>query len=155
MKAIRFHEHGTLDVLRYEDAPDPAIGATAVRMRQGEAVRVWGRGSGVASAAIQIAKLFHCRVISTAGSDEKLAKARDLGADETINHSTQDITAEVKRLTGKRGVDVVFEHVGQATWTHRYMSIAAEGRYVTCDTTTAPDASLDLRYLFSKNLQLI
>jgi len=125
------------------------------RMQVGETVLVLGAGSGVGSAAIQIAKLFHGRVIATAGTDEKLAKARELGADETINHSTQDITAEVKRVTGKRGVDVVFEHVGLATWTHSYMSLATGGRLVTCGVTTGYDAQLDLRYLFSKNLSLI
>src|SRR5207248_9416410 len=84
-----------------------------------------------------------------------ISKSPYLGTNETINQSTQDITTEVKRITGKRGVDVVFEHVGQATWTHSYMSLAAGGRLVTCGTTTGHDASLDLRYLFSKNLQLI
>lgn len=125
------------------------------RMQAGETVLVLGAGSGVGSAAIQIAKLFHGRVIATAGSDEKLAKAKELGADETINHSTQDIGAEVKRITGKRGVDVVFEHVGTATWTHSYMSLGTGGRLVTCGVTTGYDAQLDLRYLFSKNLSLI
>jgi len=125
------------------------------RMQLGDTVLVLGAGSGIGSAAIQIAKLFHARVIATAGTDEKLAKARELGADETINHSTQDITAEVKRITGKRGVDVVFEHVGLATWTHSYMSLATGGRLVTCGVTTGYDAQLDLRYLFSKNLSLI
>jgi NADPH:quinone reductase-like Zn-dependent oxidoreductase len=125
------------------------------RMRLGDTVLVIGAGSGVGSAAIQIVKLFHGRVITVAGSDAKLAKARELGADETINHATQDITAEVKRLTGKRGVDVVFEHVGQATWNHSYMSLATGGRLVTCGVTSGYEANLDLRYLFSKNLSLI
>ncbi len=125
------------------------------RMRAGDTVLVIGAGSGVGSAAIQIVKLFHGRVITVAGSDAKLAKARELGADETINHATQDITAEVKRITGKRGVDVVFEHVGQATWNHSYMSLATGGRLVTCGVTSGYEASIDLRYLFSKNLSLI
>jgi len=125
------------------------------RMRAGDTVLVIGAGSGVGSAAIQIVKLFHGRVITVAGSDAKLAKAREIGADETINHATQDITAEVKRLTGKRGVDVVFEHVGQATWNHSYMSLATGGRLVTCGVTSGYEANLDLRYLFSKNLSLI
>jgi NADPH:quinone reductase-like Zn-dependent oxidoreductase len=125
------------------------------RMRIGDTVLVIGAGSGVGSAAIQIVKLFHGRVITVAGSDAKLAKARELGADETINHATQDITAEVKRMTGKRGVDVVFEHVGQATWNHSYMSLATGGRLVTCGVTSGYEANLDLRYLFSKNLSLI
>jgi NADPH:quinone reductase-like Zn-dependent oxidoreductase len=125
------------------------------RMRIGDTILVIGAGSGVGSAAIQIVKLFHGRVITVAGSDAKLAKAREIGADETINHATQDITAEVKRITGKRGVDVVFEHVGQATWNHSYMSLATGGRLVTCGVTSGYEANLDLRYLFSKNLSLI
>lgn len=125
------------------------------RMRPGDTVLVIGGGSGVGSAAIQIVKLFHGRVIATAGSDAKLEKARELGADDVINHTTGDITAEVKRITGKRGVDVAFEHVGVATWNHSYMSLATGGRLVTCGVTSGYDANIDLRYLFSKNLSLI
>jgi NADPH:quinone reductase-like Zn-dependent oxidoreductase len=125
------------------------------RLQAGETVLVLGAGSGVGSAAIQIAKLFHCRVITTAGNDAKLAKARELGADEVINHTTQDIAAEVRRLTNKRGVDVVIEHVGTATWQKSFMSLGVNGRLVTCGNTTGYDAAIDLRYLFNRHLSLL
>ncbi len=124
-------------------------------LRAGEEVLILGAGSGVGSAAIQIAKLFHARVIATAGSDQKLAKARDLGADEVINHSTQDIHQEVKRLTEKRGVDVVFEHVGAATWEKSMMGLAPGGRLVTCGATTGADVRIELRYLFGRQLSVL
>lgn len=125
------------------------------QMRAGETVLVLGAGSGVGSAAIQVAKLFHGRVIATAGSDAKLAKARELGADEVINHSTQDIAAEVKRLTERRGVDIVIEHVGTATWQKSFSSLATNGRLVTCGATTGYDAGVDLRYLFNRHLSVL
>lgn len=124
-------------------------------LRAGEEVLILGAGSGVGSAAIQIAKLFQARVIATAGSDEKLAKARELGADEVINHSSQDIHQEVKRLTEKRGVDVVFEHVGAATWEKSMMSLAPGGRLVTCGATTGADVRVELRYLFGRQLSVL
>jgi len=113
---------------------------------------VLAAGSGVGTCAIQIAKLAGARVIATAGTAAKLAKARELGADETINHSEQDILAESRRLTGKRGVDVVIEHVGVATWEKSVSSLANGGRLVTCGATTGYDARTDLRQLFAKNL---
>ena len=128
---------------------------TRARLQPGEDVLVLAASSGVGSAAIQIAKLFQCRVIATAGGEEKLAKTRALGADHAINHYTQDISAEVKKLTGKRGVDVVIEHVGIATWPKSLESLAPAGRLVTCGATTGFDAALDLRYLFSKQWSLL
>ncbi len=125
------------------------------QLRPGEDVLVLGAGSGVGSAAIQIARLFGARVIATAGTDEKLAKARELGAADLINHSTQDIHQEVKRLTGKRGVDVVFEHVGEATWEKSMMSLAPAGRLITCGATTGPDVHIDVRYLFGRQLSVL
>ncbi len=124
-------------------------------LQPGEEVLVLGAGSGVGSAAIQIAKFLGARVIATAGSEEKLAKARELGADETINHSKQKIHEEVKRLTGKRGVDVVFEHVGTATWDDSVASLAPGGRLITCGATTGYDAKIDLRFLFSRQLSIL
>jgi NADPH:quinone reductase-like Zn-dependent oxidoreductase len=123
-------------------------------LQPGEDVLVLGAGSGVGSAAIQIAKFFGARVIATAGSDEKLAKARELGADHVINHKAQKIRDEVRRITNKRGVDVVFEHVGTATWDDSLASLALAGRLVTCGNTTGYDAKLDLRFLFSRQLSL-
>ncbi|HUS08599.1 MAG TPA: zinc-binding dehydrogenase [Bryobacteraceae bacterium] len=125
------------------------------RLQPGEHVLVLGASSGVGSAAIQLAKLFHCRVIATAGGDEKLAKARALGADDVIDHYAQDIAAEVKRITARRGVDVVFEHVGAATWSKSVESLAPDGRLVTCGATTGYDAKVDLRFLFSRRLSLL
>jgi NADPH:quinone reductase-like Zn-dependent oxidoreductase len=120
-----------------------------------EDVLILGAGSGVGVAAIQIAKFCGARVIATAGTDEKLAKARELGADHVINHKSQKIRDEVRRITGKRGVDVVFEHVGTATWDDSLASLAPSGRLVTCGATTGFDAKVDLRFLFSRQLSLL
>ena len=109
---------------------------TRARVRPGEDVLVWAAGSGVGMAAVQIAKLLGARVIATAGSADKLEQARALGADEVIDHHRQDVVAEVQRLTGKKGVDVVIEHVGQATWERSILSLAHRGRLVTCGATT-------------------
>ncbi len=118
-------------------------------------VLVLGAGSGVGSAAVQIAKLFGARVIATAGDERKLQRAKELGADEVINHSSQDIVAETKRLTGKRGVSLVFEHVGKATWEKSILSMAYGGRLVTCGATTGHDATTDLRHVFWKQLSIL
>ncbi len=121
----------------------------------GEDVLILGAGSGVGTAAIQIGKFFGANVITTAGTDEKLAKAKDLGADHVINHKTQKIRDEVRRITNKRGVDVVFEHVGTATWEDSVASLAPSGRLVTCGATTGFDAKIDLRFLFVRQLSLL
>ncbi|MCS7235237.1 MAG: zinc-binding dehydrogenase [Armatimonadota bacterium] len=123
---------------------------TNARLRPGEDVLVWGAGSGVGSAAIQIAKAFRARVIAVAGDDWKLERARQLGADETVNHRTQDVLQEVRRITGRRGVDVVFEHVGQATWDTSVKALARGGRLVTCGATSGPQVQTDVRYLFGR-----
>src|SRR5207248_10049802 len=100
-------------------------------------------------------KLLQCRVITTVGGEAKIAKARALGADHVIDHYRQDIAAEVKTITGRRGVDVVVEHVGHATWRKSLESLAPAGRLVTCGATTGFDARVDLRYLFSKQWSLL
>ena len=145
-----------------EAAAGPLVFQTAWHMlvaraelQAGEDVLILGAGSGVGSAAIQIAKFFGARVIATAGTDEKLAKARGLGADEVINHKSQTIRDEVRRITNKRGVNVVFEHVGTATWDDSVASMALGGRLVTCGATTGYDAKVDLRFLFSRQLSLL
>lgn len=151
------------DDMTFEDAAaTPLVFLTAwhmlvgrARLRLGEDVLVLSASSGVGSAAIQIARLHRCRVIATAGNEEKLARARELGADHVIDHYRQDISAEVRKLTGKRGVDVVVEHVGTATWQKSLESLAAGGRLVTCGATTGYDARVDLRYLFSKQHSLL
>src|SRR5579885_817107 len=128
---------------------------TRAELQPGEDVLVLGAGSGVGSAAIQIAKFFGARGIATAGSGAKLAKAKELGSDDLIHHRRQKIRDEVRRLTGKRGVDVVFEHVGTATWDDSVASLAPSGRLVTCGATTGYDAKVDLRFLFSRQLSLL
>jgi NADPH:quinone reductase-like Zn-dependent oxidoreductase len=145
-----------------EAAAAPLVTVTAwhmlvyrAKLQAGEDVLVLAASSGVGSCAIQIAKLFQCRVIATAGGEEKLAQARALGADHTIDHYRQDISAEVKKLTARRGVDVVIEHVGAATWAKSLESLAPAGRLVTCGATTGYDASIDLRYLFTKQYSVL
>jgi NADPH:quinone reductase-like Zn-dependent oxidoreductase len=145
-----------------EAAATPLVFLTAwhmligrAQLQPGEDVLVLAASSGVGSAAIQIARLFQCRVIATAGGEEKLAKARELGAEHVIDHYAQDIAAEVKRITGRRGVDVVVEHVGVATWSNSLQSLAPGGRLVTCGATTGYDAGIDLRYLFSKQWSVL
>jgi NADPH:quinone reductase-like Zn-dependent oxidoreductase len=128
---------------------------TRAQLQPEEDALILGAGSGVGTAAIQIAKFFGAQVITTAGTDEKLAKARQLGADHLINHRTQKIRDEVRRITNKRGVDVVFEHVGTATWDDSIASLAPSGRLVTCGATTGYDAKIDLRFLFSRQLSLL
>jgi NADPH:quinone reductase-like Zn-dependent oxidoreductase len=128
---------------------------TRAQLQPAEDVLILGAGSGVGSAAIQIAKMFGCRVVATAGNDARLAKAKELGADEVINHRTQKIKDQVRGLTGKRGVDVVFEHVGTATWDDSVASLARGGRLVTCGATTGYDAKIDLRFLFSRQLSIL
>ena len=128
---------------------------TRAKLQPGEEVLILGGGSGVGSAAIQIAKVLGGRVIATVGTEEKVAKTKALGADEVIVHTQQKIHAEVKRVTGKRGVDVVIEHVGEATWAQSVACLATNGRLVTCGATTGYDAKIDLRFLFSRHLSIL
>jgi NADPH:quinone reductase-like Zn-dependent oxidoreductase len=125
------------------------------RLQPGEDVLVHAAGSGVGSLGIQIAKLFGARVIATASSDEKLAKARELGADETVNYTRDDWPKEVRRLTNGRGVDVVFEHTGEATWPGSLVSLKKGGRLVTCGATSGYDARTDLRQVFYRHLTIL
>jgi NADPH:quinone reductase-like Zn-dependent oxidoreductase len=124
-------------------------------VRPGQTVLVLGAGSGVGTAAIQIAKLFHCTVITTAGDEAKLEKARKLGADHGINHYKQKISEEVRKITNKAGVDIVIEHVGAATWDESLKSLKSGGTLVTCGATTGPNVGLDLRHLFARQLTLL
>jgi NADPH:quinone reductase-like Zn-dependent oxidoreductase len=128
---------------------------TRARLRAGEDVLVLGAGSGVGQAAIQIAWRHGARVFATAGSDEKLARARQLGAYDVINHTTQDVPGRIRDFTNGRGVDVVVEHVGVATWEKSLKSLARGGRLVTCGATTGYDARIDLRALFARQISLL
>jgi NADPH:quinone reductase-like Zn-dependent oxidoreductase len=125
------------------------------QIRLGETVLVLAAGSGVGSAAIQIAKLYGARVIATASTDAKLAAARALGADDTINHATTDIVAEVKRLTDRRGADIVVEHVGAATFPKSVVAAARGGRIVTCGATSGHEPILNLRHVFWRQLSIL
>lgn len=125
------------------------------QVQPGEQVLVHAAGSGVGSVGIQIARLHGARVIATASSDEKLAKARELGADETINYMREDWHKEVRRLTNGRGVDVVFEHTGAATWPGSILSLKKGGRLVTCGATSGFDAKTDLRHVFYRHLTIL
>lgn len=121
---------------------------TRARVQAGEWVLVWGIGGGVSLAALRIAKGLGARVIATSSSDVKLARARELGADVTLNHARQDVPKEVRALTEKRGVDVVVENVGEATWEKSIRMLAKGGRVVTCGGTTGPMLVTDVRRLF-------
>jgi NADPH:quinone reductase-like Zn-dependent oxidoreductase len=125
------------------------------RVRPGQTVLVQAAGSGVSSAAIQIAKLHGARVIATTGSDAKAERARALGADHVVNYATQDFVAEVKKLTGKRGADAVVEHVGGEVMTKSVLATAAGGRIVTCGATTGFTPAIDLRHVFFRQIEIL
>jgi NADPH:quinone reductase-like Zn-dependent oxidoreductase len=129
--------------------------AVRAQLRAGEDVLVWAAGSGVGMAAIQIAKARGARVIATAGGTAKLEKALALGADHVIDHYEEDVVAEVRRITGKKGVDVVFEHVGSATWERSLLAMAFRGRLVTCGSTTGTEGKTPLRHLFAKQMTVL
>jgi len=151
------------DALDFNQAASvPLVFVTAWHMlvgragvRPGQTVLVLGASSGVGIAAIQIAKLFHCRVITTAGDENKLEKARALGADYGIDHYKQKISEEVRKITNKEGVDIVIEHVGAATWDESLKSLKTAGVLVTCGATTGPNVGIDLRHLFARQLSLL
>jgi NADPH:quinone reductase-like Zn-dependent oxidoreductase len=125
------------------------------QVRPGQTVLILGAGSGVGIAAIQIAKMFHCRVITTAGDENKLERAKALGADHGINHYKQKISEEVRKITNKEGVDIVVEHVGAATWDESVRSLKTGGTLVTCGATTGAEVKIDLRHLFARQLRLL
>lgn len=128
---------------------------TRAQVRPGETVLVLAAGSGIGIAALQILKLVGCRVIATASTEEKLRRAKALGADELINYREQDFQKEVMRITGKRGVDVVFENVGSTTWDQSVRSLTRGGRLVTCGGTAGYDVTMNVAYIFHKELIVI
>lgn len=151
------------DFLSYEEAAAfPLTFITAWHMlmtravlKAGERVLVLGASSGVGSAAIQIAKAAGAEVLAVSSTDEKLARAKEQGADHLINGRKEVISGRVHEITGGRGVEVVFEHVGPATWEQSIKSMAPYGRLVTCGSTTGPTVQLDMRYVFSRNLSIL
>lgn len=153
---------GTVPLDDAQLASIPTVFMTAWQMlveraviQQRETVLVIAAGSGVGTAAIQIAKLWGARVIATASTDAKLAAARALGADDTINHATSDIVAEVKKLTGRRGADIVVDHVGAATFEKSVVACARGGRIVVCGATTGYEPKLNLRHLFWRQISVL
>ena len=128
---------------------------TRAHLVPGETVLVWAAGSGVGSAAVQVAKLLGAKVIATVGNDTKREKAQRLGADFVLNHQTQDIPSEIKRITNGRKVNVVFDHIGEATWERSMKSMAPAGRLVNCGVTSGGKAEVDIRYVFVKQFSLM
>ncbi len=128
---------------------------TRAHLQPGETVLVWAAGSGVGSAAIQVSKLLGAKVITTVGSEEKLSKAKGLGAEAVINHHTQDVPEEVKRATNGSKVNVVFDHIGASTWEKSMRSMAPGGRLVNCGVTSGGKTELDIRYLFTRQFSLL
>lgn len=124
------------------------------QVRPGEDVLVQAGGSGVGIAAIQIAKLLGANVIATASTEAKLKKARQLGADHAINYAKKDFYAEVKRITNKKGVEVVIEHIGGRTFEESMLCLAKDGRLITCGATAGGAVTVDLRYVFTRQLTI-
>jgi len=124
-------------------------------LQKKETILVHAAGSGVGSAAIQIAKLTGARVIATAGSDEKLCRAKSLGPDDLINYKTKDFVSEVMRLTRGEGVDLVFEHIGGNILEKSILCLRKKGRLLTCGVTAGGNINIDIRYLFRKQLSVI
>jgi zinc-binding alcohol dehydrogenase/oxidoreductase len=151
------------DGLSFEEAASfPLVFETAYRMlvtraglQEGEWVFVWGIGGGVATASLQIAKALGARVIVTSSSDEKLARARELGADAAVNHAEADVAAAVREATEGHGADVVVEHVGEATWKTSLQVAASGGRVVVCGATSGPNPPANLHRIWWKQLSVL
>ncbi|MEA1880800.1 MAG: zinc-binding dehydrogenase [Candidatus Marinimicrobia bacterium] len=125
------------------------------KIETGEIVFIWGAGSGVGTMAIQIAKAKGCQVISTGGNEAKREHAKSIGADLVLDHYKDDIAKSVKEFTSGQGADVVFEHVGKATWGTSLRILGKGGRLVTCGATTGPIVEIDIRHLFFKQQTLM
>jgi len=125
------------------------------KLEAGETVLVHAGGSGIGTAAIQLAKMAGATVITTVGSDAKIEPAKALGADHVINYRTDRFEGVVRKLTAKKGVDVVFEHVGADTWQGSMFSLKRGGRLVTCGSTSGVSATINLMQLFQQQLRLI
>jgi NADPH:quinone reductase-like Zn-dependent oxidoreductase len=155
--------HPLADGLSFEEAAAfPLVFETAYRMlvtrarlEADEWVLVWGVGGGVATAALAIAKALGARVLATSSSDAKLERARELGADATVNHASGDVREEAKRATGGRGIDVVVEHVGEATWATSLAVARVGGRIAVCGATTGPNPPAQLHRVWWKQLDVL
>jgi NADPH:quinone reductase-like Zn-dependent oxidoreductase len=155
--------HPIPDGLSFEQAAAfPLVFETAYRMlvtraglREGEWVLVWGVGGGVGTAALAIAKALGARVLTTSSNDRKLERARELGADATVNHATGDVKAAAKEATEGRGVDVVVEHVGEATWRTSLDVAAHGGRIAVCGATSGPNPPAALHRIWWKQLTVL
>ena len=128
---------------------------TLANVQPGETVLVMGAGSGVGSMGVQIAHLLGARVLSTVGTDDKIERAKMIGADVVINHAREDVTERIRAATDGRGVDVVVEHVGQAVWEQCLRSLTRGGRLVTCGSTSGPESRLDVRYVYARQLTIM
>jgi len=137
--------YGTVEHMLFDNA----------RLEPGETILVHAGGSGIGSIAIRIAKSIGCTVITTVGSAGKAEKAQALGADHVINYREERFEGVVRKLTAKRGVDVVFEHVGADTWSGSLLSMKRGGRLVTCGATSGPSASINLMQLFQQQYRII
>ena len=124
------------------------------RLEPGETILVHAAGSGIGTVAVKMAKAIGCTVIATAGSDEKCAQARALGADHVVNYATDRFESVARKVTKKRGVDVVFEHVGATTWAGSLLSLRMGGRLVTCGSTSGVSAETNLMMLFQRQLRI-
>ncbi|ATR20891.1 Alcohol dehydrogenase [Roseomonas mucosa] len=124
------------------------------KLEPGETILIQAAGSGIGTVAIKEAKAIGCTVIATAGDDEKCARAKELGADHVVNYNTQNFPTVARRVTGKRGVDVVFEHVGASTWAGSLLSLRMGGRLVTCGSTSGVSAETNLMMIFQRQLRI-
>ena len=128
---------------------------TRTNIRPGQTVLIMGGGSGMGIAGIQIAKLFNCLVIATAGNKDKMDKCLQLGADFAVNHRESDWYKKVREITNKQGVDVIFEHIGKSTFPQELSLLKMGGTLVSTGATTGYDSTIDLRYLFFKGINLL
>jgi NADPH:quinone reductase-like Zn-dependent oxidoreductase len=155
--------HPIPDGLSFEEAAAfPLVFETAYRMlvtraglREGEWVLTWGIGGGVSTATLAIGKALGAKVIVTSSSEEKLERARELGADATVNHTTGDVRAAVKEATGGRGADIVVESVGEATWATSLQVAAPGGRITVCGATSGPNPPAALHRVWWKQLSIL
>ncbi|MFQ5882915.1 MAG: zinc-binding dehydrogenase [Candidatus Methylomirabilales bacterium] len=128
---------------------------TRAGIKPGDTLLIWGAAGGLGVMAVQIGKLFRARVIAVVGGDEKIEMVKRLGADHAINRRTENVAEEVKKITNRRGADIVFEHIGAATWPQSFASVKWGGTIVTSGATTSYEAMTDLRHIFFRQLNIL